>query len=306
MRLGYSILLGELVQAERLAWKDCETWQVTCPICHEPVFKAVRQLGEDLATHYLSHYRASTADVADCELRVAHVTQEEIELRASLSRQQRLAYFLSVLKDQFDYTVFAEDSAVRAEISQYAKSKALVLMADSVRDEVKGYDLDFIKHLISVKKQVAIYGMENDCDAQIVYDIIKMICARASNPLFMHIYLGTYVNKIYSMERTIEKYGHDPDGYMQPSIRWLRSAARPGNEGLLALKMLELNTNWTIGGRRRANLLDHNFGHVAGHMVMLLASLPYREMLIERFGRADWPTSARAVVPQGGETHALT
>ena len=40
MKLGYSILLGETLDASALQYRDCERFQVVCPNCHEPIFIA--------------------------------------------------------------------------------------------------------------------------------------------------------------------------------------------------------------------------------------------------------------------------
>ena len=69
MRYGYSNLLGETVPAELLEYHDCEQFQVVCPNCREPVFKAVRRTPAEV--HFLSHYEASQALQQECELRVA-------------------------------------------------------------------------------------------------------------------------------------------------------------------------------------------------------------------------------------------
>lgn len=98
MKTGYSLLLGEFVGADVLEYRDCERFQITCPACREPVFK----VGRDIAgstRHYLSHYRADKSFDADCELRVSGLRLDEMERQGSISREQRLEYFLKVLRE---------------------------------------------------------------------------------------------------------------------------------------------------------------------------------------------------------------
>ncbi len=61
MLKGYSILIGEIVPADMIDHGDCADEQITCPHCHEPVFKVA---GSHRAQGYLSHYAIPGADVA--------------------------------------------------------------------------------------------------------------------------------------------------------------------------------------------------------------------------------------------------
>lgn len=97
MKMGYSILLGEYVQASALEHKDCEHFQVVCPACKEPVFK-VAQKWQNAIRHYLSHYRADRSHASDCEMRVSRLTGQEISRVNALSRDQKLSLFLGVLQ----------------------------------------------------------------------------------------------------------------------------------------------------------------------------------------------------------------
>lgn len=98
MRLGYSILLGETLEAISLQYRDCERFQVVCPHCHEPVFKVRRAADSLEEMHYFAHYAASKAYQGQCDLRTNSFTHADIERKNSVSRDQRLVYFLSVLR----------------------------------------------------------------------------------------------------------------------------------------------------------------------------------------------------------------
>ena len=98
MKLGYSILLGETIEANRIQYRDCERFQIVCPQCKEPIFKVRRGAESPDETHYLAHYAAAAAYHGDCELRVSHYQKGDLERHNSQARDQRLAYFLSVLR----------------------------------------------------------------------------------------------------------------------------------------------------------------------------------------------------------------
>lgn len=96
MKLGYSNLLGEYLNAVDIGYPDCKGFQVVCPACREPVFKVLRSGEMDL--HYLTHYAAQKSFAADCELRVGGIGKGDFERHNAASRGQRLAYFLGVLR----------------------------------------------------------------------------------------------------------------------------------------------------------------------------------------------------------------
>mgnify|MGYP000085431440 CR=1 FL=1 len=100
MKIGYSILLGEYIDAQAINYTDCKSFQIVCPICREPIFKVERKDPPPIL-HYLSHYEKSKAFVSDCELRVKGISDNEKKAENNLARGQKLEYFLSVLKDCF-------------------------------------------------------------------------------------------------------------------------------------------------------------------------------------------------------------
>lgn len=98
MKLGYSILLGEHIDAALLDRSDVKDFQVVCPNCREPLFKLVRD-DKGVDRHFLSHYERASALDADCDLRVSGYKATEIEKTNAISRGQKIEYFLSVIQD---------------------------------------------------------------------------------------------------------------------------------------------------------------------------------------------------------------
>ena len=103
MKIAYSLLLGEHIEAGRIDYQECKTFQITCPACSEPVFKGVKQFpAKDEPTHYFAHYEKSKSYVEECELRVGALKATDIEKVRAESRDQRLAYFLSVFGEAIE------------------------------------------------------------------------------------------------------------------------------------------------------------------------------------------------------------
>ena len=102
MKLGKSILLDELLKADDVEYTDVSLnrFWIVCPACNEAIFKVVRNQGtkDDAALHYFSHYEASKAYAADCELRVGGITEREITEKAIQSRDQKLKFFINTLQ----------------------------------------------------------------------------------------------------------------------------------------------------------------------------------------------------------------
>ncbi|VWC82045.1 hypothetical protein BLA39750_01274 [Burkholderia lata] len=98
MKSGYSILLGETIDAKTVQYRDCERFQIVCLHCREPVFKVRRTLGGQSDQHYLAHYSAGASYQGECDLRAAQIDRSEQERQNHVSRDQRLAYFLNVLR----------------------------------------------------------------------------------------------------------------------------------------------------------------------------------------------------------------
>lgn len=100
MKIGYSLSLMEVVAAEEVAYGDCAKFQIVCPCCREAVFKKVRPAEIGRETHFLSHYRASAQEAAECELRVSALSDAFLAQWSKEGRNQTLQLFLSVLREK--------------------------------------------------------------------------------------------------------------------------------------------------------------------------------------------------------------
>lgn len=98
MKHGYSLLLGEYIEASHIEYHDCKAFQITCPACYEPVFKVTRD-NEVSTIEYLSHYPETKSEPEECELRVKNISKSDKDNHNIKAQNQRLKYFLSVLRE---------------------------------------------------------------------------------------------------------------------------------------------------------------------------------------------------------------
>jgi len=149
MKLGYSLFLGEYIEAHGVEYKDCEYFQVVCPECREAVFKVQRK-GEGNDLHYLSHYKESKSHHTACELRVKAISQVRIDALNSESRDQKLKLFQGVLQTAILNTVWehANRRAVKDAIRRMQKKRALKGLREAFRNILKTGDVlaDFDLH----------------------------------------------------------------------------------------------------------------------------------------------------------------
>ena len=128
MKLVYSMLLGEYINAESIDYEDCKFFQIVCPACKEPVFKVVRS-AEDCPLNYLSHYKSDAAYVSECELRVGAISREEANAANAESRNQFIKDFFSVLRQTIIRTEYTDSSPGRkntkAFLARLEKAKGL-------------------------------------------------------------------------------------------------------------------------------------------------------------------------------------
>lgn len=100
MRIGYSLLWGEVFDAADLDYDLTRDLQVACPCCKESVVKVRRPLADGRETHYLAHRRADAERDATCELRVASMGAADFARLRAEGRGQSIAAFLAVFPER--------------------------------------------------------------------------------------------------------------------------------------------------------------------------------------------------------------
>jgi len=137
MKTGYSLLLREFVEAVEIEYGDCADFQITCPACHEAVFKSGNDQSE---RQYLSHYRNTESDVSECELRVAAMSKEHMAQKSSEGRNQLLETFQKRFMDETlehitpaDTEEFKARSSLKGIIEKYRERSSFKAMVRDMR-----------------------------------------------------------------------------------------------------------------------------------------------------------------------------
>jgi hypothetical protein len=131
MDLGYSILLREYVTATEVDYGDCKLFQITCPICHEAIFKAGKY-GQD--RQYFSHYAASKADVSTCELRVRGLKPDDLVISNLTGHGQTMEQFFAHFREFIVAWLFVENTGrIRRQINWMVARPAFIRIAQVFR-----------------------------------------------------------------------------------------------------------------------------------------------------------------------------
>lgn len=194
MKYGYSILLQELVEAERLDYGDCADFQVVCPVCMEATFKKTREQSGHV-THFISHYKASANNQA-CELRVSSWTKDQVDSFNSVSRGQNLEKFLAVLPDLLlsDWVPPEQIASFKNRMAQQLKIPSINSFARGIVASTHNFFNLWEKQITEGKQQSLVkwkmHGM--------VRDTIRFVSKQQD--LKIAAWMGTFaINLIYEM-----------------------------------------------------------------------------------------------------------
>lgn len=315
MKFGYSILLGESMNAVKVEYHDCEHFQIVCPSCREPVFKAVREGDAREATHYLSHYAASKSQAADCDLRVAGLSLADIERQNAEARDQRLRYFWSKLRGVLSNDPIYGASAEKVHW-RLNKSTALRLMREHAWDMAKvmgaqSFDLSVDDYLRTLHEGG--WGIKTsfslEMQKRIARDMWISLCTPPGRSIFEFLFNHSFLHEIQANHVT----GHEkPDnaaievsmglaGYMaaiagassqqdaQSVLHEIRHTEMPDGFNLL---------HGTHEDSQKSTVWSRILGNVTQEMVGRLIAVPYFELLRSKYGDStkSYPLVA-AVVP---------
>jgi hypothetical protein len=150
MDIGYSLLLREFITAVEVDYGDCQQFQITCPCCHEAIYKAGKY-GQD--RQYFSHYAASKSDVSECELRVAALSRETIEAKNIIGHGQSMEKFFATSQDFVLNWLFREQAkATRIRINWMVARPAFTSYALHLRKVVRSREQT---HRVLLRKLIA-------------------------------------------------------------------------------------------------------------------------------------------------------
>jgi hypothetical protein len=295
---GHSILLGETINASSIQYRDCERFQIVCPSCREPVFKAERELESDLTTHYLSHYKRIDTEHG-CELRVEKLQDAAISLENRTSRGQRLSYFLGVLKSQLAqdriYSNSAEKSHWRLEKSEAFRIIRDLAYEKALADPEGYFDIslaDYFHNLTSVG-----WGLRTAFDqrkqSEVAKDMWLTVMAPNARSNFDFLCCHSFLYEISAIRNTLE-VDKSPDVQYQmtqqfSAIITICEASRSQARSVLdALNRDFLPADFSVprDGQPdyRSSRLSRILGNVQIGMVGALMAFPYFELLQRKFG----------------------
>lgn len=311
MKLGYSILLGETMSAARVEYHDCEHFQIVCPSCREPVFKAIRRQDEREDIHYLSHYSVDKAARSDCELRVNGISVADIEKQNAEARDQRLLYFWSKLK-----VVLGNDPMYTGSVekSQWhlSKSAALNIMRDiawrtALIMREQSFDLcvdDYLRELHSSGWGITT-SFSLEMQKRIARDMWISICTHQGRGVFEFLFNHSFIKEMAGMQNASKiRDGQEAEvcgalvSYMASMVRTKSEA--DARELLAEIRETEMPKEFNVikgvaEDSERSTVWSRILGNVTQDMVGALIAVPYFELLRARY--AD-PSKAYPLAPQ--------
>lgn len=301
MKLGYSILLGETLEASVLQYRDCERFQVICPVCKEPIFKVRRPAGKLEEMHYFSHYASQKAYQGQCELRVTGTEARAIAHANAVSREQRLTYFLSVLRRTIGNTPIYTDSAEKTHWKMN-KSPAVLLLRSLIWEQTVLpnrevlFDQGAEDYLWSLDESgwalATTFSLERQ--RQIARDMWLMICTPAGHGnfdfLWNHAFMREFNTIIGSVERNdgLERQVMNKHAeYMMRILEAKKSDVDPLLHEM-ASTLLPATFNKIRGeddpSGDQSTFFTRMLSNVTIEMFGTLLELPYFELLKQQYG----------------------
>lgn len=296
MKTGYSLLLGEYIEAQKVNYIDCKAFQIVCPNCKEPTFKVNREV-TSTPVEYLSHYNRDKGYVAECELRVSSLSKEEIAKSNNLSRGQRLEYFLSVLQEAISTTLYPQDEASQTKVNKllnrFGKSKSLKhyrelmfeierrtdakISDDDLEEFMQGY-VDDIREVSQGEFFKTSFALETQ--KRIARDIWRhLLSARAKENFFILFSHAYYLLMNRIKLATSERAPFEHELIMYAAMERLIDTSV--NKRKLISKTL---IDYPIGkpyAMEGSNLFNKLLSEIAHEMLGILLVMPYFELLNE-------------------------
>jgi hypothetical protein len=300
VNFGYSILLGEAMQAAVIAYHDCEHFQIVCPSCREPVFKAVREaVGRD-ATHYLSHYSVGKAQKADCELRVNCLSLADLERQNADARDQRLRYFWSKLKYVFSSDPMYHQDAEKVHW-RLNKSAALEILRyyawnSAIRLPQQTFDLCVDDYLRELSDQG--WGIQTsfslEMQKRIARDMWLSICTPPGRSIFEYLFNHAFLHDLASMVTGAEVNSGEEARVCEVLASCMNAigATKSKSEAerlLIQLRETPLPAGFNVvkgehEDSEPSTVWSRLLGSVTQEMIGRLIAVPYFELLRAKYG----------------------
>ncbi|SMO92522.1 hypothetical protein [Gracilimonas mengyeensis] len=300
MEIGYSILLRETLNAEGIEYKDCEYFQVVCPICKEPVFKVTREL-EEKTTHYLSHYKEDSEEIDEerCELRVKKLTEEKIKTQNSNSRDQKLKFFLSVLRETIEENEYQgnDPKKVTRLFLKLEKSKPLNFLREQTYDyssenlgtlskeEMMGFFDDYVNDFKEISGGFPETLFSIKLQKEISYDIWKHLLSKKAEENYYFLFNHSYFFLMNRLENARNTRGlHEWENVLLNNMDRLIEASRSKSEKIFR-QLMEYDVSQPFA-IENSKLFSKMVSEITHEMLGTLLRVPYFELLKEGYKKS--------------------
>lgn len=290
MKHGYSLLLGEYIDAGYIEYHDCKAFQIVCPACYEPVFKVERGSDDSLIA-YLSHYPETKSEPEACELRVKRISTNEKNDRNKEARNQRLEYFLSVLRQMIGENKMYPKGFEKSQ-SQLNRSKALRWFRDVAyehQQEQKICESEFYasaeEYVADIMKMGGVIKTAFSLSVQkrIAFDIWNHLMSIKGRDNYNFLFNHAYLVVISRLQKSNDQGGWGAnEEFLASRMTKLITASK--NRGMLILAEMGNTPAGPPFAIEGSNFFDKAASEIMHEMVGALLTLPYFEWLknIER------------------------
>lgn len=290
MKTGYSILLGEYLDATGLEYRDCEPFQVVCPICYEPLFKVQRK-NEEGPINYLSHYSADKSYAGDCELRVDSQSRSAYESQNKTARDQRLQYFISVFQKMIARNEIYPNGTDKFQ-KYLNRSKALKwfcgLLYDNARQQMRNEaELaaladDYLKDMAEVGVALET-SFAMSIQKRIAIDMWKYLLSDKGEANYRFLFNHAYL--VFMMRLNTPMAGETAEGiaYMQEMLAFASKIPETSKEkGMMIFAEMGRKPLGPPIAVEVHNYFGKAAAEISHEMIGCLVGLPYFEFLKER------------------------
>lgn len=288
MKIGYSLLLGEYIEAYAVEYDDCKNFQIVCPSCKEPVFKGVRW-HDDKEIHYLSHYAKDISYDEECELRVNSLSKDIINTTNSEARKQRLAYFLQVLKDIILQYEYPEESIpkVKKLFGRLNKSKPISFIRDNVYTYLKKISLtqddlytfleSYVQDIIEIQGKFFSTQYSLQTQKRIAYDIWQHLLSTPAKENFDFLFHHGYIVLMGRLEKAMKiREPADWEKYLyQSMIKLMNTSKIKGFQLIDTMRKVPIQSDYA----ENFDMLSKMGAEITHEMLGCLLRLPYFDLI---------------------------
>jgi hypothetical protein len=292
MRIGYSMLLGEHIDADAIDYDDCKVFQIVCPACREPIFKVERHHPPPIR-HYLSHYEKSKAFTMDCELRVEQISSAERSTDNAASRGQKLQYFLLVLREEILSSEFIDPEKSRKTIGKMMSGPGVQILRDLFRRNlVDNNELsdpsrltvlfdEYLKDIAEVGGQLPATGFAVATQKRIATDVWLHLLSGNATGNFTFLFCAGYLvlsGRIEAARKQRDLFGYEQK-FLEFMVRLISATRQTAEHLIREMASKKIGPPHAISGSSYIAKLAAEICH---EMVGILLRLPYFDMLRRR------------------------